>query len=315
MFIPFPKLLWARIRKIFFGLLWFSSLISFPCHASDLNVLLVLSDRATPYQAFATTFKQKLPANVRVNIQEHFKSFPDNGHQADLIVAVGVNAGNWVVAHTTGPVLVTMLPSSNYPDLLAKRSPARKLSAIFIDQPLERQVSLVRAALPEHTRIGVLHSAKANIDTEKLRRLLQERGATLVTQLTGSSGTLFGDLESILSRSDVLFAVPDKAIYNADTFRNIMQSSYLKKTPLIGYSQSYVNAGAACAVFSTVEQMAAQTASTVISFAQTGKLPEPQYPTDFAVAVNQPMAKTLGITLSPPEIIRAQMGKEKDNKP
>ena len=297
----------SQFWKILFGLLWLPWLIPYSCCAGDLSVLLVLSDNATPYQTFATTFKQNLPANIRVSIQDHFESFSGNEQQIDLVVAVGANAGNWVAAHTSKPVLAAMLPSDKFVDLISKRHSASGLSAIFIDQPLERQASLIRAALPGRTRIGVLHSPQTSFDTVKLRKLLAVRDTTLIAQ--ESSGALFDDLENLLSRSNVLLAVPDTAIYNANNFRNIMRSSYLHKIPLIGLSQSYVDAGAVCAVFSTVEQLAEQTRAAVNQFAQTRLLHEPKYPENFTIAVNRPMAQTLGIALLSPEAIREKMDK------
>jgi len=79
------------------------------------------------------------------------------------------------------------------------------------------------------------------------------------------------------------------------------------KIPLIGLSQSYVNAGAIAAIFSTPDQMAKQTAMTALQFIKSGKLPSSQYPSEFSIAENLQVAKSLGIELPAPESIRGQM--------
>jgi hypothetical protein len=43
-------------------------------------------------------------------------------------------------------------------------------------------------------------------------------------------------------------------------------------------------------------------------------LPEPQYPDAFTIAVNQQVARSLGIELRSPEAIRSQMDKAKEER-
>lgn len=277
-------------------------------------MLLVLSNNAAPYQSFAKTFQQHLPANIQVSVLQKGESFTKDVKQVDLIVTVGVSAGDLVVSRTAKPVLATMVPSYIYTELLAKHPAVQQLSAIFIDQPWERQVNFLRAVLPERKRIGVLYSQGMHFDKAELTRLLVKHGATLIEKAADSKGPLFNDLESILSASDVLLAVPDSAIYNSNNIRNILLESYRHGVPLVGLSQSYVNAGAVCAIFSTVKQLAIQSSETVISFSKTMQLPNPQYPVTFTIAFNQQVARSLEIELPSPENIRKKMdAKERKN--
>jgi len=79
----------------------------------------------------------------------------------------------------------------------------------------------------------------------------------LIARHLRSKDTLFSDLDELLIDSDVLLAVPDSEIYNSNSIRNILLSSYRRGIPLVGFSQAYVKAGALCAIFSTPEQLAA----------------------------------------------------------
>lgn len=315
MFISFSQAAQSRCRQALYGLMWLLFLTPFSSYAGDLSVLLVLSGSEAPYQSFARTFRQDLPANIHVSVLEHAEVFSKDDQNNDLIVTIGANAGDWVVTRTSKPVLATMIPSQMYAELLAKRPRLRQLSAIFIDQPWKRQVSFLRAALPERKKFGVLYSREMHFDKAELRRLLAKHGAALIDKSSDSDNTLFDDLESILPGSDVLLALPDDAIYNSNNIRNILLDSYRHKVPLVGLSQSYVNAGAVCAIFSTVEQLAEQARAAVISFANTRQFPEPQYPTTFTIAVNQQVARSLEIALPSPEAIRRQMdnAKEREN--
>lgn len=276
--------------------------------AGALNVSLVLSDSSPPYRQFAESFNKALDANkADVTVVE---SQGESNSHAGLIVAVGMKAAGSAAAQADTPVLAVMIPEAGYQELLAqafRQIHARAISAIYLNQPWDRQLDFLQAALPERHKIGLLYSPNTHIDVEGLRQQIAKRGGLLVSQSVHSAEKLFTSLESTVEGSDLLLATPDSMIYNSSNIRHILLASYRKGVPLIGLSQSYVNAGALCAVFSTTEQMAEQAGATVISFIRNGRLPAPQYPADFTIAVNQQVAQSLGIELPPPETIHSQM--------
>jgi ABC-type uncharacterized transport system substrate-binding protein len=153
------------------------------------------------------------------------------------------------------------------------------------------------------------------LDLNELRKQLEMRGATLIAKQTSFPANLFDDLEDILSRSEVLLAVPDSEIYNSNSIRNILLTSYGRSIPLVGFSQAYVNAGALCAIFSTAEQLAEQASDIAISFERLRRLPDPQFPEQFSIAVNREVARTLGSTIKPDELLRLQVSKAETRAP
>lgn len=282
------------------------------CTAEDLRILVVLSDDSAPYQTFYKTFSQRLPASILPTVLAHPEEFNAAAPQTGLIVTVGMKATGLVAAKTSVPVLGTMIPKGGYEDLVARQKPPRKISAIYLNQPWGRQLDFLHAALPERRKIGLLYSPDTRIDPMQLRQYVAARGGTLVAQQVDSAAQLFAGLEEVLASCDVLLATPDSMIYSSSNIRNILLTSYRRGVPLVGLSQAYVNAGALAAIFSTPEQLAEQTRETVISFARTAQLPEPQYPAMFSIAVNQQVARSLGIEMRAPEAIRKQMVKEKE---
>lgn len=282
------------------------------CIAEELRILVVLSDDSAPYQTFYKTFSQKLPASILHTVLAHPEEFNAAAPQTGLIVTVGMKATVLVAAKTSVPVLGAMIPKGGYEDLVARQKSSRKISAIYLNQPWGRQLDFLHAALPERRKIGLLYSPDTRIDPMQLRQYVAARGGTLVAQQVDSAAQLFAGLEEVLASCDVLLATPDSMIYSSSNIRNILLTSYRRGVPLVGLSQAYVNAGALAAIFSTPEQLAEQTRETVISFARTAQLPEPQYPEMFSIAVNQQVARSLGIEMRAPEAIRKQMVKEKE---
>jgi len=268
-------------------------------------VLLVQSDSNLLYQTFTQTVMRNLPENIQVSVLARAGDY--SGQTADLIVTVGVKAAEQFTGKTSVPMLAAMIPSSAYADLLAKRR--NTISAIYLDQPWARQADFLRAALPERRKIGVLHAADTHLDLSSLRTELVRAGNVLIERPLHASDTLFADMESVLTASEVLLAVPDSAVYNSNSIRNILLSSYRRGIPLVGFSQAYVKAGALCAIFSTPEQLAAQTSNTITLFSRTGNLPGPQYPVLYSIDVNQEVARTLGINLNSVESLHVQIDK------
>ncbi len=284
------------------------------CAAENLRILVVLSDSGAPYQAFYKTFSQRLPASIQASVLEHPEEFSTAAPQAGLIVTVGMKATGLVAARTSVPVLGAMIPKGGYEELIVRHKPSKAISAIYLNQPWGRQLDFLHAALPERRKIGLLYSPDTRIDPVQLRQYVAARGGTLVEQQVASAAQLFAGLEEVLASCDVLLATPDSMIYSSSNIRNVLLTSYRRGVPLVGLSQAYVNAGALAAIFSTPEQLAEQTRETVISFARTAQLPEPQYPEMFSIAVNQQVARSLGIEMRAPEAIRKQMVKEKEEE-
>lgn len=270
-------------------------------------VVVVQSDNNTLYQTFTKALTGSLPANIDLTLVLRAEDF--DAQQGDLIVTVGVKAADRVAGKTTLPMLATMMPSSTFADLLAKRSRTRSTAALYLDQPWVRQVAFLSAAIPVRHKIGVLHAADTRLDISALRNELTRRHGTLIARPLHNADTLFDDLEEVLIASDVLLAVPDVAVYNSSNIRNILLSSYRRGIPLVGFSQAYVTAGALCAIFSTPEQLAAQAGAAIVSFANTGKLPDTQYPLLYTIAVNQEVARTLGLSIQSAESLRLQIEK------
>jgi len=282
-----------------------AALLSALAQAETLNVHLVLSDSTAPYQQFSTALNKALAAS-KANVAIIEKHAGDSA-KADLTIAVGMKATELAISDSSSPVLGVMIPKAGYEALLEKhasRKPLKAASAIYLDQPWERQLNFIQAALPKHSIVGILYSPNIPIVLPHL-----PKGMSINARSVRSAETLFATLENILESSDVLLVIPDSEIYSSSNMRNILLTSYRQKVPLVGISQAYVNAGALCAIFSTPEQLAWQTASVIGSFATDRRLPAPQYPTSFSIGLNQQVANSLGIELAPPEVIRQRMDK------
>lgn len=287
------------------------ALLTTLAQAETLNVHLVKSDSTPSYQQFSAALNKALVENNAdvTLVESQAKSTPQsgNGKKIDLVIAVGMRAAELAITESHEPLLNVMIPRTGYEALREKyfsQHLPKAVSAIYLDQPWDRQLKFIQAALPNHNIVGVLYSSDTPMVLPRL-----PRGMSLNAKSVRSTETLFAALENILNSSDVLLVIPDSEIYSSGNVRNILLASYRQKVPLIGISQAYVNAGAICAIFSTPEQLAEQVAKAIVSFARDRRLPDSQYPESFSIGINQQVARSLGIEMASPDVIRERMNK------
>jgi ABC-type uncharacterized transport system substrate-binding protein len=265
--------------------------------SESTDVTIVVSSKSGIYDQFSKALDSLLASGtISHRVIDATEAIPNS----KLVIAVGMKAADMVMASDATSVINVLITKGSYTKLLQdapEGAAAKSISAIYMDQPANRQVHLLNAILPGKHNIGILYSiAKPELDA--IRQELTEHHFKIFEQKVDATHALADSLQDILlGRSEILLALPDSAVYNDSTIRNILLATYHRGIPLIGYSSGYVKAGALCAVYSTPEQIAAQAAQLIFKFKDTHKLPAPQYPQEFEVTVNPQVADSLGLQI------------------
>jgi putative ABC transport system substrate-binding protein len=275
---------------------------------ASAQVLVVLSDESAGYQEVAREFRDRLAAvsgGIRVDVTQRLGANDASiaaGSYA-LVVTVGLAAAQSVVQRQNTssapvPTLCLLIPRQSFERLAASRTAPRdrRLSALFIDQPLSRQLDLLRAVLPDKHRVGVIYGPTSRELADELRDKAHARRLTVEDAEVAEGSGVYGALQKILPESDVLLALPDPVAVNASTVYGLLLTSYRAQVPVAGFSESWVKAGALVSLFSTARQQGRQGAE-IASRALVGEtaLPSPQYPKYFTVRVNGTVARSLGL--------------------
>lgn len=225
----------------------------------------------------------------------------------DLIVTVGAaafdQAADWLAARDSAwgrvPVLATLLPRTAFDDRLAQgMGRSRVVSAVVLDQPLGRQLALIKRALPERRRVAVLPGPQTRPLLGTLEREARARGLQLLTApRIDAPGDIYPALRDAMESADVLLALPDPLVYNGASLQNILLTSYRARVPLVAFSSAYVKAGALLAIYSTPAQVARHAAVMARDSLAGRGMPPVQSPREFAVATNAKVAASLGLYL------------------
>ncbi len=272
--------------------------------AADFTVVIVGSERSMPYQEAADALLGELERNgvPRKNVLQITPGEMGTARELTprLFITLGADAAMAVArAEPRAPVLCTLLPIESFERV--KRDSGRKstvpLSAIYINQPLTRQLDLVRLALPEVGRVGLILGEESQGQIPAVELAAQSRAIKLVTAFVAPGEPVFKGLKKILEEADILLALPDQQIYNSNSIQNILLASFRARVPLIAFSPAYVRAGALLAVHSTPTQIGLQAAGIARAVLQGKALAPPQYPAEFSVSVNEHVARSLGLSL------------------
>jgi putative tryptophan/tyrosine transport system substrate-binding protein len=279
------------------------------------GVTIVINAPTAANLEFIEYFKSELVSTKNTNLRVNVLSLQDAdklvvAENSELVIALGVKAleASSRLKFTT-PVLGVFTPLPAFNSLLAKsHRELGSFSAIVLDQPYWRQLSLIRAILPDAKKVGVLLGAVSSRYMDEIKDEGEERAFSILDENVSQEADLIPKLKKLLDASDALLAVPDGLIYNRETAESILLTSYRHQKPVFGYSQSYVKAGALASVYSSSKQLAKQAAEIAVkSQLAPSLMPPPQIPKYFSIALNYQVAHSLNIELMSEDALYKKM--------
>lgn len=297
----------ARLLRILSGLALCLLALPGPAQTSEIQVGIVRSQTSAPYLDATQALVNGLVGQgvllnaVHVWSPAELAALPGARLSSVKVwVALGTEAATALAqTRTKAPVLNALLPRSSFERVL--RLSGRKASAGFnvlqLDQPLQRQLALIRLALPKARRLGVVWGPDSLPKAAALRSLASGQGLALQEARLDDETSLFAALKSVLDSSDVLLAVADPLVFNSSNIQNILMTTIRAQVPLVAFSPAYVRAGALLAVYSTSPQVGDQAAQWVLDVLANRVVPELALePLDFEISVNEQVARALGLS-------------------
>ena len=294
-------------------MLWGAALIAVPVFAQltpaqpgpGAKVLVVSTLGVPPYQQAVKGLAQKLfqsgarPSFVEISFEGNeilVAAALQNG-PFKVVVAVGPEA-RWSLAKAgvRAPVVSTMIYLSDLDEEAAQgRSlPANLTAAVYLDPNPEDAAAEIKQALPMLTRIGIIVPSAtqaapwaAALKKQKIQAQVVEcgRGADLVKTFL-----------SLRGKVDAVLAVPIPKLYNPQTIEGLLRASLDHHLPVIGFSETFVTAGAMAGVYAPYEELGAQTADMVLRLIGGARALEDETPKHLTVKTNQKVVRLMGRT-------------------
>lgn len=216
------------------------------------------------------------------------------------------------------PVVSILSRPSDLDKILKDLLPPQKQSAtnnviqLHLDQPIYRQLNLIRALCQQSKcigSIGVALGPSSKNYRKELEKLAENNHIPINIVEINPLLHPVENMHHLLKESMMLLAIPDETLFNSRTGRGLLLSSYHNKTPIIGYSKAYVNHGALAAVYTSPKQLAEETSVLILDAINS---PRPfsfkeTYSKDFSVAINPQVAKSMGFILKSENDIKQLM--------
>ncbi|KAA0947520.1 MULTISPECIES: ABC transporter substrate binding protein [unclassified Pseudomonas] len=281
---PFSSSFWRRC------LLLVSLMFAAPAWTAE--ILLIAAEDGPGVQAFAQALSQQRPED-KVDFKP-LKDLPAPGQlpASTRLILLDLQSLDWRLQDAQGPpTLVLRISRLQARQRLGNVLP-NKISLLWSDPPLDRQLHLIANILPQARRIGVLYGN----DSEFLLRELRQYASPLGLEIVPQHWDDINDsrpLQALFKNSDVLLGLDDPQLYNPKTVKNLLLSSYARQLPLIGPNAGFVRAGSLASTYSDQNDWL-NVLDRLLDHAPS-RWPRSLYPEHFKVVGNAQVARSLGI--------------------
>jgi ABC-type uncharacterized transport system substrate-binding protein len=215
-----------------------------------------------------------------------------------VIVGIGSEAVETVIAqHPSVPVI----GAATTPHLLTREAARRVVSIIPVQVPLPAVLEKVKRVFPARSRLAVIRNpALPESGADVLKAAAETAGfAPKIVDCAGP-GQLLDTLQSLKGQVDLVLCFPDASLYNSATIKPLVLASLRHRLPLIGFSESFVRAGATLGVYQDFTEAGVRAADLVVKVLNGQAVPRIESPRKCRVAVNQNITRLLGLSFNQP---------------
>ena len=304
-----PKVFNQKITSIISRLLLLACLLISTTQAiAEKNIIIITPENNNYHKALAN--------NILKNLKKHnitAETFSTGNtieikDKNDLIISLGKKAAEFIDNKKfQNPKLRVYSDSGPHIDPEHKSEPHLSMT-----QSVCQQFALARAINPEWKKISILLSKRNKHATKNLSSCAQKYNFNLKSIVIDEYINIIDALNTSLPGSDALLALPDLSIYNTKTIKSILLTSYRHRTPIIGFSENFVHAGALVAVHSSIKQLGKHITELIQQHYNNKNINKHLYPKYFDVIINRNIAKSLNINTPDRKVLKEKLKKHNE---
>ena len=178
---------------------------------------------------------------------------------------------------------------------------------IVLDQPMYRYLAFCKLMLGIE-RVGIIEENEIDLEPEQAQ-ILDEFKLKLNQYRVNQANKLLPVLRELLRHNDALLMLPRQSIYNRDTLKGVLLSSYRNRKPAISYSPAHVKSGAVASIFSSPVDIGRHLAQLLNQLLNgQARVDNPlEFPRFYTIATNLRVANALGIDLPGEHELRSRI--------
>ncbi len=278
-----------------------------PLSAKDLSRVYIAGGERTAKDLVSSEIRARFDDQLQV------ATYSDDTPDDAPVITIGEAALAEVRANNADQPVVALFVSSidiargDFDD-------DRRLAAVFNEPPLVRQAKLGEIIIPGAQKVAILASPDRAGDYEGLMMALEAEGLSARVFVVPSSDQLIRTLSRALSYGDFILGTIDDEIYNRNTIKHLLLTSYRRNRLVIGPTRAYVQAGSVASTYSSPGQQIEHGLEALALFRDTGELPDSGYPTEFRVSVNQQVARSMNIPVPTEEQLLEALQQREDRE-
>jgi len=275
-----------------------------PALVSATDIVILKSSDIAAYNQALAGFKAALPSGIvlsEYDLQgdlERGRKLARKIRASDpaLVFAIGLKAAKSAQLEIVDiPVVYSMVLDPAKYGLSTSN-----MTGILLEVPIERQLSTIRAMLPNLKNIGTLYDpSKTAPLIEESKRWLKSNGIQLVPTPVTNERDVPRALQALLPSVGALWLVPDSTVLTDESLRFILTTALEERVPVIGFSREFARSGAFLCLsvnYSDIGRQAGQLARKIID-GQIVLPMRPLHPERIEMSVNLKTAKFLNIEI------------------
>ena len=308
--IGFHRRITRRLRALAYTvccyLLTFSGAVA---GAPIENILILKSNDNRFFNTSIEHLINQTRSQVKFNIEnvENLDANPPSFERAELIITLGIKAAEYLEYSTKDiPVIHSYITEFQY----RQHASHPHHYAVLLDQPPQRYLAFIDALLGSG-KIAILSTENSRLPDSALEPADTRTSGRVQQQLYASKDNLINAIRDLLMDNDVLLSLPDPQIYNQQSLKGILLTSYRQNKPVISYSPAHVKSGALAAIYASPQQIGDQVAGLVNKFlTDPDYRPEASYyASDFTITINQRVANSLQLDIPDIETLQKNLKK------
>jgi putative ABC transport system substrate-binding protein len=289
-------------KPIFLGMLLIVPCL-LPLAAANVQITVVQSSDNSYFKHTKQSLSRELGDAFKITVinADTVNTQQKKIQASDIIITLGIDAALEIAKKYDTKNIV-----SAYLTLNQQQRHQDKLehhSVVLLDQPLSRYLAFTALMLQPRS-VGIISSKKLTLN-KKQQDILLKFNFNLNQFEFQKQTNLLTTVRQLLKNNNALLLLPDDNVYNNNTLKGILLTSYRSRKPVISYSPSHVRAGALASMFSSPSDIGLQLASVIRHLIVKRRQAKPiiEFAQYFSVEVNSRVARALGINLPDEEKI------------
>ena len=274
-------------------------------NADDRAIVIVKSSENTYFNQTIETLINHADdhAHFKVLNSSNLDSTSDVLENANVIITLGADSASNISSRSLDQLVVNAYITLEQAAQFQDRN--QQNIAVLLNQPLECYLAFSHYLLNLKT-LGTINRSSPALNSRQLKILKKLNLKLNQYQLGDTNKRLLATVRQLTNKNEALLMLPDQSIYNRDTLKGILLTTYRSRTPVISYSSGHVRSGALAAIYSSPTDIGRHLAN-LINQHHEGKLNtnnKTVYAEYYSIVTNQRVARSLGLNLPGKEKLR-----------